>query len=323
MRRCLHEMPTAHCLLPPTSLLSHPRCTSRRVIYKNRSTFDLMADQHTIQEIPIPAAHLFPVLDEQLLILLRALTPEQWRLPTIAGEWTVKDVAAHLLDGNLRALSVVRDGYAGDPPRYIGSYQDLINYLNTLNADWVKAMKRVSPALLVELLAITGPPYCAFQASLDPWAPAIYPVSWAGETTSFNWFHIAREYTEKWHHQQQIRDAAGIPGIQTAELYHPVLATFMKALPYTYRNIPAPEGTLVRITITGEGGGDWFMQRNQKWEPVATASGEPAAHTSIDGRVAWKLFSKSWRREEMAGYVQTTGDPVLATAVLDMIAVMA
>jgi hypothetical protein len=32
-------------------------------------------------------------------------------------------------------------------------------------------------------------------------------VAWAGEAESKNWFHVARDYSEKWHHQQQIREA--------------------------------------------------------------------------------------------------------------------
>jgi hypothetical protein len=44
-----------------------------------------------------------------------------------------------------------------------------------------------------------------FHKSLDPLAPAAFAVSWAGEETSSNWFDTARELTERWHHQQQIR----------------------------------------------------------------------------------------------------------------------
>ena len=33
-------------------------------------------------------------------------------MQTIAPAWKVKDVAAHLLDTQLRKLSLVRDGYA-------------------------------------------------------------------------------------------------------------------------------------------------------------------------------------------------------------------
>ena len=41
---------------------------------------------------------------------------------------------------------------------------------------------------------------------------AIFSVAWAGESESENWFDVARDYTERWHHQQQIRDAVGRPG---------------------------------------------------------------------------------------------------------------
>jgi hypothetical protein len=43
------------------------------------------------------------------------------------------------------------------------------------------------------------------HASRDPFAMAPYGVSWAGEEKSANWFDTAREFTERWHHQQQIR----------------------------------------------------------------------------------------------------------------------
>jgi hypothetical protein len=54
---------------------------------------------------------------------------------------------------------------------------------------------------------------------LDPFAEAIFSVGWAGEEKSLNWFHIAREYTEKWHHQQQIRLAVGQEQICTQETF--------------------------------------------------------------------------------------------------------
>ncbi|HEX3202686.1 MAG TPA: hypothetical protein VHW42_12245 [Actinomycetes bacterium] len=38
------------------------------------------------------------------------------------------------------------------------------------------------------------------------------PVSWVGPDPAPNWLDVAREYSERWTHQQQIRDAAEIPG---------------------------------------------------------------------------------------------------------------
>jgi hypothetical protein len=61
----------------------------------------------------------------------------------------------------------------------------------------------------------------------------VFSVAWAGEAESKNWFHVARDYSEKWHHQQQIREAVG----QTAELltpalYRPLLDTLLRDLPH-------------------------------------------------------------------------------------------
>ncbi|WP_315814530.1 maleylpyruvate isomerase family mycothiol-dependent enzyme [Paraflavitalea speifideaquila] len=272
---------------------------------------------------PIDTIHLFPVLDQQLIELLRSLTPEEWNRHTVAKLWTVKDVAAHLLDTHHRCLSIARDGYMGDPPGNIQSPHDLINYLNQLNADWVAAYKRVSPAVLTDQLAISCPQASAYLATLDPAEQAIFSVGWAGEAVSANWFHIAREYTEKWQHQQQIREAVDKPGIMTAELYFPFLDTFMRALPFTYRNTNAPAGTVLQFTCTGTGGGSWFLQKQDQWELIPTSTVIPAAHTTIDGSVAWKLFSKSWRRKEVLPYVTIEGNQELGDVVLDMVSVMA
>ena len=70
-----------------------------------------------------------------LIQLLSSLTEEQWQLSTIARLWKVKDIAAHLLDGNVRTLSISRDGYFGEKPVNIESYKDLVDYLNKLKRD--------------------------------------------------------------------------------------------------------------------------------------------------------------------------------------------
>lgn len=55
-------------------------------------------------------------LDQMLFDLLRSLTPEEWQAQTVAKRWKVKDVVAHLLDGNIRILSQLRDEYQGENP---------------------------------------------------------------------------------------------------------------------------------------------------------------------------------------------------------------
>ncbi len=275
------------------------------------------------QTIPIETVHLFPELDKELIALLKSLTPDEWQKQTIAIKWLVKDVAAHLLDGNIRILSILKDDYYGERAD-IQSHQDLLDFLNGLNADWVKAMKRVSPAMLILLLETTGPLFCNYYASLDPFAKAGFAVDWAGETESKNWMHIARDYTEKWLHQQQIRDAVNKPGLLTREYFYPFIETFMLALPHTYRNVIAGNGTSIKITVTTEIGGSWFLSRiNDQWQLSKDAVDEPATEVSIEPDIAWRLFSKSIRPEEITSGIIITGDKILGETALTMVSVMA
>lgn len=272
---------------------------------------------------PIDFVALLPDIDQQLISLLKSLTPEEWQAQTIARLWKVKDVAAHLLDGNIRILSILRDGYQDTAP-LINSYQDLVDFLNGLNADWVKAMKRVSPRMLLLLHEVTGPLYCRYYASLNPDDISFFPVAWAGETESSNRMHIAREYTEKWLHQQQIRDAVNKPGIMNRKYFHPFIHVLMLALPYTYRSVEAEENTLIRVNIPTEIGGDWFLLRAAgKWKLYEEAAHKPHAEVIIDPDIAWRLFSKSIRPKDVAGKVIISGNESLGKTALEMISFMA
>ena len=192
-------------------------------------------------------------LDQLLIECLEHLTLEEWELATIVPQWSIKDIAAHLLDGNLRALSMLRDGYFNTPNQDTSSYPALVQYLNELNATWVSATQRLSPRVLTDLLQTTGPAYCRFLASLPPDEPATFAVAWAGETYSPNWFHIARDYTEKWHHQQQIRAALNQEQTLLSDhFYFPYLDTSVRALPYHYREVRGTPGDLIQFTFTGE-----------------------------------------------------------------------
>lgn len=268
---------------------------------------------------------LIPILNEKLIQLLRNLTPEQWELPTIARKWKVKDIAAHLIDVNIRRIGLQRDNWNLAPDRNIGSYSDLVGYLNDLNADWVKAMRRLSPPLLIDWLQQTNEEVLEVFKNLDPQKPAIFSVAWAGEEVSTNAFDIAREYTERWHHQQQIRDAIGDTStLMTKGLYKPLLDIFMFAWPYTLNKIEIPEGTVIKTVITGEGGGEWTVVKKNEW--TFCASGEnptPDAETLIEGDIAWKLFTKSFRKEDIEGKFEIKGDEKSGSIVLEMISVMA
>lgn len=276
------------------------------------------------QVIPIPTLHLFPVLDKLLIELLTSLSPDDWNKPAVARLWTVKDVAAHLLDTNMRTISYAQ-GYEMAVATQINSYQDLVAYLNQLNATWVNAMKRVSPQLLIQQLESTGKQYIEHLNTLKPFEQAKYPVSWAGESTSFNWFDIAREYTEKWHHQQQIRDAVGVPGLMTKELFYPCIDTFMYALPHAYRNVDAAEDTVIKINVSSKIGGDWYLIKTaEKWQLLKQQpSNTIHSEVIIAPETAWKFFTKAITPQTAAERSAITGNISLGQTVFNTIAVMA
>jgi len=101
----------------------------------------------------ILTADLFLPLQQELVSLLRALGESDWLRPTVARRWAVKDVAAHLLDTDLRRLSMHRDGYRPrSRAKDIRGYDDVLALVNDLNASWVGVAERLSPRVIVDLL---------------------------------------------------------------------------------------------------------------------------------------------------------------------------
>jgi uncharacterized protein (TIGR03083 family) len=271
---------------------------------------------------PILGAHLLRKVDEKLIELLRSLSPSEWEAQTVAPRWQVRDVAAHLLDTVLRKLSLVRDSWYVENVN-IQSPQDVVTLVNRLNEEGVTVYRRLSPSVLIDMMKLACEQSASFHESLDPFAEAAFGVSWAGEERSLNWFDTARELTERWHHQQQIRVATDRPGIMTRELYHPVLDCFLRGLPHLYRDTEAPSGTVLLVEISGECGGKWFLSRNNgKWELVKEAGAEPAARVTIPQEIAWRVFTKGIDRDSATAQIKFEGDPHLANRVLDLTAIV-
>lgn len=271
----------------------------------------------------IDVTGLFPILDQKLTDVLRSLSDAEWKV-LATPKWTVKDVAGHLLDSSLRRLSMARDGYWGEA--FTGSSKDeLHQFLNGLNADWVRAMRRISPKVLIGLLEESGRELNEYLASLDPQGVAAFAVSWAGEERSQNWFDVAREYTERWHHQQQIRESVNrdVEAISSRELYHPVLETFMHALPYAYRAIPASEGMTFAVSVEGAAGGDWHIRRSgERWILAKGSVENPDARVLIPQRLAWRLFTKSLPESEANAHLVRSGDPGLTSQMTKVVAIV-
>ncbi|HEY3387203.1 MAG TPA: maleylpyruvate isomerase N-terminal domain-containing protein [Saprospiraceae bacterium] len=275
-------------------------------------------------DVPIPTVHLIPELDQLLIELLKSLSVKDWSKQTLSPAWNVKDVAAHLLDGNVRSLSSSRDDYRDSVTPDSNGLQDVVKYLNTINQDWVKAMKRVSPAVLIALLEITNPSYSDHLKSLPPFEKAIFSVAWAGESESQNWFHIAREYTEKWHHQQQIREAiGGASPLFEERFFKPYLDTSLRALPYYLNSVYAENGDTFSLFVTGPGGGEYHLEYNNgSWAFSEANPTYSVTKVHIDDQVIWRLFSRQISQDELTNRAMISGKKEPAEAFLKMKAVM-
>ncbi|HET8836167.1 MAG TPA: maleylpyruvate isomerase family mycothiol-dependent enzyme [Gemmatimonadales bacterium] len=272
---------------------------------------------------PVLVLDRFAPLHAELIGLLRSLSPDDWNRPTACALWSVRDIAAHLLDDDLRRLSFHRDRQPppGGPP---ASNADLVAMVNRLNAEWVAVARRMSTRVIVDLLEVTGPWVVELFRATDPFAPAFWGVTWAGEPASPHWFDVGRDYTERWLHQQQIRDAVGAAPLTGREWLHPVLDLFVRALPFAYRDTGAQPGTTVVVSIEGGAGGEWTLRREeQRWALYAGAVPGPAATVTMTDDAAWRLFAKQLKGDAARGRVTVAGDQALGDVARTALAVLA
>jgi uncharacterized protein (TIGR03083 family) len=271
--------------------------------------------------LPVPPTDTRPFfrpVARALVDLLRGLPADAWDKPTIAGAWRVRDVVAHILDGTLRRVSFHRDGLTPPAPEPTPrTEREFVAFIDDLNRRWVDAARRMSPRVLTDLYELAGMALADFVETLPDDAPALFPVSWAGEAESAGWFDIGREFTELWHHQAQVREAVGAPALADPQWLHAVLVIALRGLPHAYRDIPATPGQAVTIAITGAAGGVFTLLRDETrfrlW--AGEAPGE-AARVTMSDDTAWRLFFNALPPARADELVERRGDPALSAPLL-------
>jgi uncharacterized protein (TIGR03083 family) len=226
-----------------------------------------------------------------LLALLRNLSEDEWAAPTACVPWRVKEVALHLLDSDLSWLSRGRDGDMSSLIPIGTGYRRFVEALGQKNQRWVDAVSGLSPRVLMDLLEWSGEQVAAYHDSLQLDGPV--NVVWAGGRVP-RWLGLGRDFTERWVHQAQIREAVGKPGAH--DRYLPtVLSVFVWAYPHQYK---PDAGTGVSVNIDfGERLRWHLVRRESNWELGAGLAESPEAVVVTDADTAWR---------------QLTGNPVLA-----------
>ena len=255
--------------------------------------------------------------------LLRSLTDEDRDKPTVCEEWTVGDLAVHLLGDDLSFLSRNRDarrnedldsttGGAGSAGPREQQWDAFVEALDAHNNRWVEAGRFLSARLVAELLEFTGPKVAEFLESADSSTPGEV-VSWAGPDPAPWWLVGAREFTERWVHHQQIRDAIGQPGLNGPSFVAPILASAMHGVPRAFNGVEAPEDTTIAIDVTGRAGFSWAVRRDADgWKLYEGLTREAATRLTLDQDTAWRFLMGLMGVDETRGKVTVEGDEGLA-----------
>lgn len=267
---------------------------------------------------PLDVRPLLAPLREALVEVVSDRDDATWLTPTTAG-WTVADTVGHLLGDDLGRLARTRDGHQVPGPEAEESFEA---YIDRLNEEWVIAARRLSPRLLVELLAHTGKQVRALWAGHELDEPA-EAVSWAGVDPAPLWLDVARDYTEYWVHQAQVREALGEPILDDPKFLEPVVSTFLRALPWTLRHLVPDEGEVtLAIQVSDLSPGDWYLRADPDGWRFVAAVGHADTTVTWDANTVWRLGCRMIDPPTARARAHVDGDVDVAAAVCDLLAVI-
>ncbi|MGB5755862.1 MAG: maleylpyruvate isomerase N-terminal domain-containing protein [Acidimicrobiales bacterium] len=279
------------------------------------------------ERVPVPndspvdaIAPLFEIERARLLGLLRELDPEAWQRPSPCPGWSVHGLVTHLLGDDLGLLSRRRDEYMGTPPPEGQSEAEFIDWLDELQMEWVRAGRRISPRLLVELLEWTGPHLIEVLGAEDL-TRRVAHVSWAGPDLSPVWLDQLRELSEYWIHRQQLLEALDRPVDLDPTLLHPILLGLRCALPYRLSQARLASEGAIEISVGEPIGARWtLVETDGEWEFSTSLPERIVARVSVTADETWRLLTNNLGIG--SGLLDVTGDERLVAIILDTRAII-
>jgi uncharacterized protein (TIGR03083 family) len=242
-------------------------------------------------EPPADAVELFAGERDVLLELLRGLPHDDWSRPSPCPGWSVLGLASHLVGDDLSLLARHRDGYFGTAPPAGASGDDFIVWLDELQMEWVHAARRLSPQLVMQLLAWAGPQLVDTMRMRDPMERSA-DVSWAGDAAAPVWLDQLRELSEYWIHRQQLRWAVGLDTELDGAL-GAILEAFKWAYPYRLRGLGSP-GDTVTIDVHGDVTARWTLVASANgWDFIEAPTSTVVASMRLDADQAWRLLTNN------------------------------
>ena len=258
---------------------------------------------------------LFQLDRDRLLELLRAMGASDWERPTPCPGWNLLGLALHLLGDDISLLAGQRDQHRGTPAPEGLDEEGFTRWLDELQVEWVRAARRLSPRLVVDLLEWAGPQIVSAVKAQDSSAVTAN-VSWASITRVPVWLDQARELSERWIHRQQILQSLGRASDLRSDVAEPVMDGLRWAYPFRLDAHRRGPGATVDINISGEVNLRWtIVSDGVSWAFHPVAGDRLAAELLLTSDQAWRLLSNNYD-PRVHGNISGSGDPEIIDVLL-------
>lgn len=269
----------------------------------------------------VDRSHIVAALDEvwdALITLAVELAMNDWTAPTDCPGWTVKDIYAHLI--GTESMLLGRPAPAVELPANLPHVR---NDTGRFNETWVLSYTERSGS---ELLADLGAVITERRASLAGMdQDAFDALAWtpAGEDTYGRFMRI--RVMDQWFHEQDIREAVGLPGHLDGLAPQVVLDELTAAIGYIVgKKAAVPEGTSVRIDLKGPMSHCWDVEVTDRARVVDWMAGEPTLTITMPGATFCRVAGgrRAWDHPWVRSATVVEGDDELAAQVLSNLVFM-
>jgi hypothetical protein len=173
--------------------------------------------------------------------------------------------------------------------------------------------------VLVELLHTTSTALASFWRSvdLDEMGEA---VSWVGSERAPVWLDCARDFSEDWIHQAQVREAIARPQLDQPGIRMLLIDTLLRAIPVTLdRNASA--GRELRIDVLDLGRSWSWRHGPEGWQWMDSAT-SPDAVVGIVSERLWHVAVRMIEPEDAEQRASICGDVSLARSALQLLSII-
>lgn len=242
--------------------------------------------------------------------LLSSLRPDQWAAPTALPNWSVRDNVSHII-GTEYTLSGERPPPSDVDVRGLSHVHNDIGAANEL---WVLGLREESPARMIDrfhtITAKRGTELEAMsQAEFD--APSWTP---AGNGTYGRFMRI--RLFDCWMHEQDIREALGIPGNESGRCAAVALSEVADALGYLVgKRAGAQDGTTATIELTGPEPVTWHIAVDGRAAVVADLPGPPTTTLRLSSTLFTRLAGGRVPVADRLDEITIDGDQDLGTRI--------